>query len=638
MEKQEQEPPDKKKKSVRTLRREKNKETSEYVVKQGLYKSLWITDDIKEAFLREIDLRVIQASKAAHRAGIMVNLYLLNLFRKAKNPLEIRVSDKLLSNATFVYQLITNNASGDRFIPETREILDKYNTVLTQEPILRKLGDRNSLVKVADTYITTFKTYIEQNFKRNQNKYIKWWCSVNDVKEKDLGKTMSKLRSKINGFETTEFDYTPKMMIMIRNQRILLGLDENGKAGKNWVKKNHERLIIYYHVLSRSIEKRGGKKLLTAPLPAIKRSFLFIDKFVFYGILKSVYKDLEKDDYELCEMKYYYNHFKIDKPLTANQVSQGNHFTGTIETDGIAVCFHYRRPKLPASKNEEIVYDSKVRTIAVDPGRNTIFYGVEELSDGSWKEHTFSRKEYYQKSNITWANKLNKVWLQERKEIYEQLSKTCKKSTTIGKFLEYITVLRENYDDLWRFHTDPKYSLTRFKVYSGKQRFYDTFFKRVLGDSPKKSVVLAYGDAGFAHTAKYEVAAPKTMVEKQARKWFKITKIDEFRTTKLHYETDIELAKVVKRNESGKIRSVRGLLWFRKTNDCSKFINRDLNAAKNILKCFKAGKNRPFGFNRKDELPKPPLKHLLKTKNLVENWKTVKSSPSELLFCFPIVI
>jgi hypothetical protein len=91
-----------------------------------------------------------------------------------------------------------------------------------------------------------------------------------------------------------------------------------------------------------------------------------------------------------------------------------------------------------------------------------------------------------------------------------------------------------------------------------------------------------------------------TELEKQCKKWYKIVKVDEFRTTKLHYGTGILLGKVYEKQDES-IKMVRGLLWYtNKTTKESKFINRDTNASKNILKCYRMYPERPSGMSRKD--------------------------------------
>jgi hypothetical protein len=70
---------------------------------------------------------------------------------------------------------------------------------------------------------------------------------------------------------------------------------------------------------------------------------------------------------------------------------------------------------------------------------------------------------------------------------------------------------------------------------------------------------------------------PTSRAFKECASRFDTTPVDEFRTTAL-WNGDKEKGSGVK---------VRGLLWYYSTRQhTSKYINRDLNAALNILDCF----------------------------------------------------
>jgi hypothetical protein len=58
------------------------------------------------------------------------------------------------------------------------------------------------------------------------------------------------------------------------------------------------------------------------------------------------------------------------------------------------------------------------------------------------------------------------------------------------------------------------------------------------------------------------------------------------------------------------IETIRGLLMS-KTSKLCKFIDRDLNAAKNILKCYRMFPRRPPGFSRSDENQVVPEPHFI---------------------------
>ena len=90
--------------------------------------------------------------------------------------------------------------------------------------------------------------------------------------------------------------------------------------------------------------------------------------------------------------------------------------------------------------------------------------------------------------------------------------------------------------------------------------------------------------------------------------------IDEFRSSKIDYKSD-NLLKLVK--VEGDDKPLRGLLWCDSTSQKTKqgtFVNRDVNAALNILRCA-TQPQRPRILNRslaKEALPKQQVAKVLR--------------------------
>src|SRR6185436_7749749 len=321
--------------------------------------------------------------------------------------------------------------------------------------------------------------------------------------------------------------------------------------------------------------------------------------------------------------------FNFNKLLTQRQVQDGFVFTNTIQTDGVAINFHFRRPNLVISEPKTLDRtDPNIRVIAQDPGRVTLFCGVEELDNGKYRNYKLSRKQFYTDTGIRKAVKKTNKWNIESPELratLDQLSQTSSRSNRLHEFFEYVKIVKNNEDILWNEYTKQRYARQRFALYSGKKSVYDKFFHSIVADDPTKKIVIAFGDAGFASTSKHELSAPTTTLEKQCAKWFNIVKIDEFRTTKLHYATGKVLSKVYEKTTTivnntivkTCVKSVRGLLWYNTTNN-GKFIDRDFNAALNILKCYRFGKKRPSGMSRADpRQDDPPIHYINKIIRIV---------------------
>lgn len=99
-------------------------------------------------------------------------------------------------------------------------------------------------------------------------------------------------------------------------------------------------------------------------------------------------------------------------------------FSGTLETDGVSLSVHYLRKKrrdrqqredkaVPGQKRDptpHVHIPADKRVIANDPGRNTIFYGVEETTEGGRHFHRFTRNQYYNTAHFNRSQRKAEKW------------------------------------------------------------------------------------------------------------------------------------------------------------------------------------------------------------------------------------
>jgi len=285
-------------------------------------------------------------------------------------------------------------------------------------------------------------------------------------------------------------------------------------------------------------------------------------------------------------------------------------FTGTIQTDGVAICIHYRRPLLPGvepqgkkkkKKKADVVEfkrEKNDRVIGVDPGRACLFTGVEILPGNKRKVYKLSRPRYYLECGFTLANKRKDNWNKGIQSSLNDMSEHSTKGTSMKTFLGYLGAVLHHYDSLWGEYLKRRWGRQRFATYSGKQSTVHRFLKS-LDDGSGRRTVLAYGDAGFSSNGPGELSVPTSGLVKACAKKYKVAMIDEFRTSQIHHQDDVRMSYV---SQNGF--KVRGLLWCSSTRG-SKFVDRDINAALNILRCYNGGENRPVALRR--QTPKQPV-------------------------------
>jgi RNA 3'-terminal phosphate cyclase len=136
-------------------------------------------------------------------------------------------------------------------------------------------------------------------------------------------------------------------------------------------------------------------------------------------------------------------------------------------------------------------------------------------------------------------------------------------------------------------------------LYGAKKRVFAKFFNDMEAADGNRKITVAYGSASFSPGGKGEVNVPVGQAFNECKMRFPTLVVDEFRTTVVHHGTDTMLQKVQRRKDKETRTTVRGLLWCSSTSRKNKFVNRDLNAALNILRC--AVGQRPEIMTRKSK-------------------------------------
>jgi hypothetical protein len=297
-----------------------------------------------------------------------------------------------------------------------------------------------------------------------------------------------------------------------------------------------------------------------------------------------------------------------------------------------------------AKQNIQQSYHPGQRIIAIDPGRVNLIYGVEELDYANFdfhqqtpeRYHQLTRKQYHKHIGIFKARKQFPKWREKDglHQVDTAMSQCSLKTTQNQPWNDYLRIYVQYQQRLWQHKFQKKYSKWKFRGYLLKRQYLDRYFSNLRRDESGKITdlppIIAYGDGSFACTGKGEQSVPNKEIFRVCKRYYKTILINEFRTTAICNRCHQPLCKVITENNEAQhnhnhktsvseatttttttidtkakettqtFREVRGLKWCKSTK-CFKFVNRDRNAARNILDKFHwlfANQEIPANFTR----------------------------------------
>jgi hypothetical protein len=567
-------------------KKKERKNNDQKVVKCFLQSAI-IDKDNLDILVQNIEERVISFSKRQVVASIGLNFIIKELFNNV--PLEdikyVQIPDIL--DVTFIRQLLLGTNSARIVAKEVQQLYELHPYLLKViQDIPRHQGDRNIYSAGAIKYCTNIHNHFWTNVKKRTYRFINQYIP-DESKNIVMSYLMNwKLFPELEKVVQSLPEETIRLIKLLKD---ILG-DDN--ISESWCKSkvNFCRLVRHSMFISQVVD---GKQFSIVPMSKLKRHYISIDTSTLYGILKEL-NLFEGDDTTFTSMKD--EHWR--SVINFERLEGKNcKFTYTIETDGTAVSIHFERPK----KNKETIKkcsfdDPNTDYWACDPGRTNIFYMVKKNKDGTFDSLRLSRRQYYKESGITKAKSETIKWLQKQSIIDANLSSYSSKGHCLVQFKKFVENYLSNWDNLWNDYSDKKWSIQRMKLYGGKKRVFANFMNKL--NNSGRNIVIGYGSAKFSPTSKNELAVPVSRAYKECTFRFNTILVNEFRTSKIYSGDGTTVLDMVKTQNN---RTVRGLLWYSSTiKGENKFVNRDLNAAINILNCL-VNPARPMMLCRSDQ-------------------------------------
>lgn len=554
-------------------KKKKERRLKDQTVVKCYLSSLIVQQDNKNKIIDAINNRVIAYSKRQVIASLGLNYIIKELFHDVllEDIHTIELPDIL--DITFIRQLLLGTDNAHVPIHEVQRMYQRHPYLLQKIQEQQDfLGVRNVYSAASTKFSTNVWNHVWMNFKKRIYRFIDEYI----VEENKHAVLYYLMNWKMTPEDITKVQsLTHEVSRLLKIQKDILG---TSSIDTSWCKdkKNFNKMLRHSVFVSKVITMKHYNII---PISRTKKHYITIDTSTLYGIVKEL--ELFQGNYTTFESlkEEHWKSFLNFKKLQGRNCT----FTYTIETDGTAVCVHFERPKRDKNITSNFQKeDSNTEYWGCDPGRTNIMFLVKKNEDGTFKTLRLSRRQYYKESGITKANEESQKWQQEANIEDADLSSYSSKGFYLLGFNLFVRNYLTHWNLLWKEYTSAKWSIQRMKLYGGKKRVFSNFFNKVK--SPNKKTVIGYGSASFNTTAKNEVAVPTSRAYKECCYRFKTVPVDEFRTTKIYHEDGTVLQKV-KLEDTDK--TVRGLLWYSSTIESkNKFVNRDLNAAINILNCL----------------------------------------------------
>jgi hypothetical protein len=543
--------------------------------------------EARATMLQILDEQVQNLSQMVVRGSMVANEVLLTCLREG-----LPLPD--LDKTNFFRHCVVGKSSD----PIVSRLLE---TRFANHPdIARIKGDWQAVTILSNRYAVNARNSLIHAFLSRQQAFVRRWLEFQNLpKQHKWG-----IIRHINGWPCNDDFEEPAVQALIKRHRELLQEPQDLHP-----KNLHPHVVVrYYYELQLFYDNVGCAKFSLLPLCDQKRHFMTIDTTVLLHLLLEVSNRMGAHAPTWIQVIAEYN--KIcsdtihifrddmwDKTFDRIKRSSKYRFGHLVDTDGIAACFHYDTPKAAVDADVGGGYHSPFtdaeRVIAIDPGRTNLVTAYDSYFD---TYHTLTRKEYY--GTFRGSTRKLGIWERTLQPVHEEMSEYSLRSADEAKCEGYRNVYYKWYYTIWASRLALNRAREKLNIFSKKKQALDRFFQKMKGPSDAPAPKVAYGAASIRPHAHGELSVPVKGILKVCQKYLSTTMVNEFLTTKTHHACGSRMHPVKNEGEDASVRPIRGLYW---CPTCGKFVNRDRNAALNILlaaRCADGGRPNHLAFGQ----------------------------------------
>lgn len=356
----------------------------EQVVKAALKKRLRATE-----LQGAIEARVVDISKATHRAGLLLNHIVLSALDDGKQlpVLDTTFYYNLIASGTKVFeeceeedysseeeededQEYDDVAVGDDQVPENlkkppgglcpvgQEAILRAEAALSSIPAAKRhFGDANSIVMAATAMKTSVLNTIVHSFDARLRRYVRTWCSLDPASRGEWHPVFIQIVGWREEGGKDPAPLTQNAADFVKAERLALG--EPSRVSESWLKAHPRTVLSAFRRWLSFFEAVEAKQFSLVPSYKIRTHCLRIDTTVLYGIMKQgrLY-DKNLKAFREDAHNQWTRAFKLTGLAALRYVP-----TGLVSTDGVSLNVHFRRPmsSLEIKEKEEAIEKAKAK-------------------------------------------------------------------------------------------------------------------------------------------------------------------------------------------------------------------------------------------------------------------------------------
>jgi hypothetical protein len=246
------------------------------------------------------------------------------------------------------------------------------------------------------------------------------------------------------------------------------------------------------------------------------------------------------------------------------------------------------------------------KLVSLDPGKIRPITMIDE--NHKFFKYTACRRRvetYTKRSNHVILQEKNKHGIIQKETKLSNFKSRTTQSVEYKNFIKNKTVLNQEVKEFYQQPLFRKLAFRRFirtkqsevKLLNEIESTYLTKEEIKRG----KKILILHGDYSRTTQMKGCIPTPNIGIKKLLMSRFDIVEINEFNTSKLYNKTRKEMENVTVKRKKHK-KTLHEILTPKEETECRIFVNRDVNACKNILllgKCYLESQTRPEEFTRK---------------------------------------